>query len=79
MLCVMSLSPGFMLSIFAGVVWYVQDQQVATGWTEEEATAYLGIVATLEERSHANKTDIVIPHDGVLCIVVGDLECVLED
>lgn len=37
------------------------------------ATPYLCISQTLEEWSHANKTNIIVPHDGVGCLVVAKL------
>lgn len=40
---------------------------------------YLGVFATLEKRSHANKTDIIVPHDSVLDVISGGLENVLKD
>lgn len=41
--------------------------------------ANLGVFATFKERSHADEADIVIPHDGILVIVSGYLEIILED
>lgn len=41
--------------------------------------AYFGILATLKERSHADKADIIIPHDGILGIIPWDFEDVLKD
>jgi hypothetical protein len=40
--------------------------------------SYLGVVAAFEERSHPDKSNIVIPHDHILFIVFGKLEGVLE-
>lgn len=37
------------------------------------ATPYLCIPQTFEEWSHANKTNIIIPHYGVGCLVVTKL------
>lgn len=38
----------------------------------------LGVFAALEERSDANEANIVVPHDGVLLLIVRNLEGVLE-
>ena len=39
----------------------------------------LGVFAALEEWCDTDKSDIVVPHDCVLFIVVWDLECILEN
>lgn len=41
-------------------------------------TTYLGVFATFEKWSHAHETNVVIPHDGILALVTGDFEGVLE-
>ena len=40
---------------------------------------YLGILATLEKRSHADKADVVVPHHYILGVVTGELENILKD
>ena len=81
MLWVMSLSPGFMLSIFAGVVCTLLTPLTA-GPRDivkmEGIGTYLGILATLKERGHPNEPDIVVPHDRIIRVVSWDLEGVLE-
>jgi hypothetical protein len=75
MLCVISLRPGFKLSIFAGVVLESQSHLVF----DFRIMTYLGVFATFEERSHTNETDIVVPHDGILGVVPRDFENILKD
>lgn len=40
--------------------------------------AYLGVFTALEKGSNANETDIVVPHHGVLLLIVWNLEGVLK-
>jgi hypothetical protein len=76
MLWVISLRPGFRLSILAGVVWNMSVLLEQT-FSIVDSTC-LGVFATLEERSHADEADVVIPHDCVLGVITGKLEDVLK-
>jgi hypothetical protein len=69
----MSLSPGFWLSIFAGVVY--QGQQ---GLDAEIGTTNLAVSTALEEGCHPNEANVVVPHDGVGGVFSRNLEVVVE-
>ena len=45
-------------------------------WEEREAN--LAVATALEERSHPDKTDAVVPHDCVVGVIPGELEVVME-
>lgn len=82
MLCVISRRPGFIFSIFAGIVYILLSKQLchigAPGEMGRSKEPYLGVFAALEEGGHADQADVVIPHDRVLGLITGDLEDVLE-
>ena len=76
MLNVMSRRPGLSPSIFPGVVCSCQLPPGApSGWN----STCLGILATLEEGSHANKTNVVIPHDCVASLLPWHPEFILKN
>lgn len=64
------------LSIFAGAVCL--DQRRLQGRKRE---TNLAVVEALEERSHADEANVVIPHDCVvgLAVAIGEFEVVVED
>lgn len=74
-LWVISFSPGFIFSILAGVVCEGQVDAVPTG----PCATHLGILAALEEGCHADETNVVVPHDGILSLVAREFENVLKD
>lgn len=80
MLCVISFRPGFNPSIFAGVVYnqYNRSAPISTKELEMELS-YLGILATLEERGDANKSNIIIPHNGIVLVITRKPENILKD
>ena len=44
-----------------------------------EKKSDLGVFATLEERSDANKSDIIVPHHRVILVISRNFEYVLKD
>jgi hypothetical protein len=75
MLWVISLRPGFTLSIFAGVVW----RWISGVRIYDLEMMHLCVIEAFEEWSNANESDVVIPHHGVFLVVSWDLENVLKD
>ena len=75
MLWVISLRPGFIFNILAGVVYNAisQTEKCRIGNSD------LGVFATLKERSDANESNIVVPHHSVILVVSRDFEYVLKD
>jgi hypothetical protein len=51
----------------------------ATPKVNDELTTNLSILATLEKGRHTDKSDVVVPHDRVLRVVIGHGEFVPED
>lgn len=56
---------------------YAVCQQILRTW--DVPSADLGKVAALEERGDPDQTDIVIPHHGVLFVVIRLFEDILKD
>lgn len=51
----------------------------STPWRLEVGAADLAVATALEERCHADKADIVVPHHGILCVIPRNLEVVMKN
>jgi len=74
-LCVISLRPGFMPNILAGVVFRFVNE---LSWNALVEVTDLGIFAAFEKRSDPNKSNIVIPHHAVLLFISREVENILK-
>lgn len=77
MLWHISRSPGFKLSIFAGVV-YPAMLAVDVNIAKTKKMLYLGVTDTFEQMSRPDEPDVIIPHHSPGLIFTGNLESVLE-
>jgi hypothetical protein len=44
----------------------------------KQELTYLRVLAALEKGRHPHETDVVVPHDSILVLIVGDPEAVVE-
>ncbi len=78
MLCVMSRSPGLLLSTFAGVV-YEHLVSVKVSTSRILSLAHLRVLAAFEEGRYSYQPNVVVPHHSVLAVISRHLEGVLKD
>jgi len=72
------LSPGFIPSIFAGVVCdFIRTFNETSG--RKKILADLGVFATLEERRNANKSNIIIPHHSIFLVITRYFKHILKN